>query len=215
MATSDEKYGPWLQPFGDKGAGRSVRRQGGGFRAFATNYRMSESQAAVVAGQLTRLEATASTRARLGNLLTEQIKDIPGIVPHDAHPEDRAVYWFYMFRVNPDAFRINRADFTRTLRAEGVPAGGGYIGRPLYGEPVFQEHGFFAGGWPVKEFGLTEMMVVLAGIGKKGASTAWDATGRHAGGRRSSFFSYPPKWDWTRPVARPFESPANNKYRTD
>lgn len=157
VASNDEKYGPWLQPFGDKGAGRGVRREGGGFRAFATNYRMSEPQAAVVAGQLTRLEEIASTRARLGNLLTEQIKDIPGILPHKVHPEDRAVYWFYMFRVNPDAFRINRADFARTLRAEGVPAGGGYIGRPLYGEPVFQEHGFFAGGWPVKDFGLTEM----------------------------------------------------------
>jgi perosamine synthetase len=28
---------------------------------------------------------------------------------------------------------------------------------PLYGEPVFQKHAFFAGHWPVKEFGLTKM----------------------------------------------------------
>jgi perosamine synthetase len=28
---------------------------------------------------------------------------------------------------------------------------------PLYGEPVFQNHGFFAGRWPVKEMGLTTM----------------------------------------------------------
>ncbi|MDY0168331.1 MAG: hypothetical protein RBS80_17410, partial [Thermoguttaceae bacterium] len=38
-----------------------------------------------------------------------------------------------------------------------ISAGGGYIGRPLYGEPVFQEHAFFAGRWPVKEFGQTDM----------------------------------------------------------
>ncbi len=157
VASNDKKYGPWLQPFGDKGAGRGVRREGGGFRAFATNYRMSEPQAAVAAGQLTRLEEIAATRARLGNLLTEQLRDIPGILPHDVHREDRAVYWFYMFRIDPDAFRINRDDFARTLRAEGAPAAGGYIGVPLYGEPVFREHGFFAGRWPVKEFGLTEM----------------------------------------------------------
>ncbi len=157
VATSHETYGPLLQRFGDKGAARGVTREGGGFRAFATNYRMSEPQAAMVAGQLTRLEGIAATRARLGNLLTEQIKDIPGIIPHDVHPEDRAVYWFYMFRIQPDAFRINRDDIARTLRAEGAPAAGGYIGVPLYGEPVFREHGFFAGRWPVKEFGLTEM----------------------------------------------------------
>ncbi len=34
---------------------------------------------------------------------------------------------------------------------------GGYIKVPLYGEPVFQNHGFFAGRWPVKEMGLTTM----------------------------------------------------------
>ena len=41
--------------------------------------------------------------------------------------------------------------------AEGAPVSGGYIGVPLYGEPVFQNHGFFAGRWPVKEMGLTKM----------------------------------------------------------
>jgi dTDP-4-amino-4,6-dideoxygalactose transaminase len=34
---------------------------------------------------------------------------------------------------------------------------GGYIKVPLYGEPVFQQHSFFAGRWPVKEMGLTSM----------------------------------------------------------
>jgi hypothetical protein len=33
----------------------------------------------------------------------------------------------------------------------------GYISVPLYGEPVFQQHGFFGGHWPVKQFGLTTM----------------------------------------------------------
>jgi dTDP-4-amino-4,6-dideoxygalactose transaminase len=41
--------------------------------------------------------------------------------------------------------------------AEGVPASAGYIPVPLYGNPVFQKHGFFAGRWPVKEMGLTSM----------------------------------------------------------
>lgn len=157
VASSHEKFGPLLQRYGDKGAARGVTREGGGFRAFSTNYRMSEPQAAVVAGQLTRLEKIAATRSRLGNLLSEKIASIPGIRPHEVHREDRAVYWFYMFRVRPEAFRVNRDDFARALRAEGVPASGGYIGVPLYGEPVFREHGFFAGHWPVKEYGLTSM----------------------------------------------------------
>jgi dTDP-4-amino-4,6-dideoxygalactose transaminase len=67
------------------------------------------------------------------------------------------VYWFYFFRMRAGAFRCNRAEFVKALAAEGVEASAGYIAVPLYGEPVFQKHGFFAGHWPVREFGLTTM----------------------------------------------------------
>jgi perosamine synthetase len=154
VGSNDERFGPLLQKFGDKGGNR---QKWGGFDAFATNYRMSEPQAAVAAAQLTRLEPIVAKRARLGNLLTEQMADLPGLIPHQVHPEDRAVYWFYFFRMRPDAFRCNRSEFVKALVAEGAPVSGGYIKVPLYGEPVFQQHGFFAGRWPVKEMGLTDM----------------------------------------------------------
>lgn len=154
VGSTDERFGPLLQKFGDKGGDR---RKWGGFDAFATNYRMSEPQAAVAAAQLTRLEAIAAKRARLGNLLTEKIADLPGIIPHQVHPQDRAVYWFYMLRMRPAAFRCGRSEFVKALLAEGAPVSGGYIKVPLYGEPVFQKHAFFAGRWPVKEMGLTAM----------------------------------------------------------
>ncbi len=154
VGSNDERFGPLLQKFGDKGGDR---RKWGGFDAFATNYRMSEPQAAVAAAQLARLEAIAAKRARLGNLLTEQIAGLPGIIPHQVHPEDRGVYWFYMFRIRPEAFRCGRSEFVKALLAEGAPVSGGYIKVPLYGEPVFQQHGFFAGRWPIREFGLTKM----------------------------------------------------------
>ncbi len=154
VASNDERFGPLLQKFGDKGGDR---RKWGGHTVFATNYRMSEPQAAVAAAQLTRLEAIAEKRSKLGNLLTEKIRDIKGIIPHEVHPEDRAVYWFYMFRMRPEAFRCNRSQFVKALLAEGASVTGGYIGVPLYGEPVFQNHAFFAGRWPVKEMGLTDM----------------------------------------------------------
>ncbi len=154
VGSSDERFGPLLQKFGDKGGNR---RKWGGFDGFATNYRMSEPQAAVAAAQLTRLEGIAAKRARLGSLLTEKIAEVPGIIAHQVHPEDRAVCWFYMFRINPEAFRGGRSPFVKALLAEGASVRGGYIKYPLYGEPVFQNHAFFAGRWPVKEMGLTDM----------------------------------------------------------
>lgn len=154
VASSDERFGPLLQRCGDKGADR---QKGGGFQMFSTNYRMSEPQAAVLAAQLERLEGFASKRARLGDLLTEKLAGIPGIMPHQVDPRDRCVYWFYFMRFHPTAFRCDRAQFVKALAAEGVLCTAGYIRVPLHREPVFQKHGFFAGRWPIREMGLTKM----------------------------------------------------------
>lgn len=155
VASNDDRLGPLLQRFGDKG----FDRMGGSglFESFAPNYRMTEAQAAIAAAQLDRLETIASTRARLGQLLTRQLQGLPGLLPHEVHPEDRCTFWFYMARLRPGAFRCDRAEFTRALVAEGVPASAGYIPVPLFRNPVFLRHGFFAGRWPVREFGLTTM----------------------------------------------------------
>jgi dTDP-4-amino-4,6-dideoxygalactose transaminase len=155
VASSDERFGPLLQRYGDKGFDRLGKD--GLFHAFATNYRMSEPQAAVAAAQLGRLEPIAAKRARLGNLLTEKILGLPGIEPHHVRSDDRCVYWFYMLRVEPKALRCSRAEFVKALAAEGAPASAGYVPVPLYGNPVFQKHGFFAGRWPAKDLGLTSI----------------------------------------------------------
>src|SRR4051794_1944225 len=154
VGSSDERFAPLLQRFGDKGASRT---KPGLQTLFATNYRMTELQAGFAAAQLTRLENIASTRSHNGNLLGEKITGIPGIIPHGIDAADRATYWFYMFRVEPNKLKCDRAQFVKALVAEGVPASAGYIPVPLYGNPVFQKHGFFAGRWPVKEMGLTSM----------------------------------------------------------
>lgn len=155
VGSNDERFGPLLQRFGDKGFDRLS--SGGLFESFATNYRMSEPQAAVAAAQLERLEGIVTKRTRLGNLLTEKITGIPSVLPHQVEAEDRCNYWFYMFRLKPEGFRCDRAEFVKALAAEGVAASAGYIPVPLHRNPVFLKHGFFAGRWPVRELGLTRM----------------------------------------------------------
>jgi dTDP-4-amino-4,6-dideoxygalactose transaminase len=154
VGTSEERLGPLLQRFGDKGFDRIGRQ---GLEVFGTNYRMSEPQAAVAAAQLERLESIASQRAHLGNLLTQKIAGTAGIRVHRVQPEDRCSYWLYMFRIEPKALRCDNRQFARALAAEGVPASAGYIRGPLYAESVFQRHGFFAGRWPIRDSGLTQM----------------------------------------------------------
>jgi len=153
--SSDEKFGPLLTKFGDKGTNRYDPKDSS--TALGANYRMSELQAAFVAAQLTRLEAIVSKRSKLGALLTEELTGIPGIAPHQVDKEDRCSYWFYLTRLTPEKLRCDRAQFTKALAAEGVTFSNGYIATALYGMPMFQNHSFFAGRWPIKELGLTAM----------------------------------------------------------
>lgn len=153
--SSDEKLGPLLTKFGDKGTNRYNPKDTG--TALGANYRMSELQAAFVAAQLTRLEGIASRRSQLGNLLTAELAGVPGITTHHVDKDDRCVYWFYMARMVPEKLRCDRATFVKALAAEGATFGAGYIQVPVYGMPMFQNHSFFAGHWPIKELGMTTM----------------------------------------------------------
>jgi perosamine synthetase len=155
VGSSDERFGPLLQSYGDKGGDRV--RGAGVFERFSTNYRMSELQAAFAAAQLDRLEGIVSTRARLGNALTAKLAGVKGIEPHGVDAADRATYWFYFLLVKPNELSCDRGQFVKALAAEGVSASAGYIPFPMYGNPVFKKHEFFAGRWPIKEMGLTEM----------------------------------------------------------
>lgn len=153
-ASNDPKFGPLLQRFGDKGMDRL---QPGLFHHFATNYRITEAQSAIAEAQLEKLDGIAAARARLGTLLSEKLAGIRGVLPHQVHAQDRCVFWFYFLRIDPAALTCTREQFHKALAAEGVECGAGYIPVPLYGNPVFQHHAFFAGRWPIKEFGLTSM----------------------------------------------------------
>lgn len=154
VASNDDRLGPLLQRFGDKGLDRTL---GGLFESFAPNYRMTEPQAAVAAAQLSRLEAIVARRAMLGERLSRGIEAIKEVRAHGVDGRDRCAFWFYFLRLVPERLRCDRAQFVKALAAEGVEAGAGYIPVPLHRNPVFQKHGFFAGRWPVKEMGLTSM----------------------------------------------------------
>lgn len=155
VASSDPRFGPLLHRFGDKGADRGIPR----FltERLATNYRMSEPQAAFAAAQLARLEDIAAKRSRLGNLLSQELEGVPGVTPPRVEPENRCTYWHYMLRLWPDKLRCTREQFVKAAAAEGVPLSNGYIPVLLHEMPLFQQHAFFAGRWPLKEMGLTKM----------------------------------------------------------
>ncbi len=155
VATDNDEIGARLQPCGDKGYNRlkAVRSP----EILAPNYRMSEPQAAVAAAQLERLPEIAQSYERIGSHLNERLRDLPGFHPPQVNPDDFCTCWFYLFRIDPSAFRCSRDEIVKALIAEGVKAKASYTKVPVYRWPVFQQHAFFDGRWPVREMGLTEM----------------------------------------------------------
>ncbi len=153
--TSSERFGPLLIKFGDKGTNRLHPEDTG--TALGANYRMNELSAAFAAAQLTRLEDIAAKRSKLGEFLTAELAGVAALTPPKVEPQDRCTHWAYMCRLVPAKVSCNRATFVKALAAEGVTFTDGYIKTALYGMPMFQNHSFFAGHWPVKEMGLTKM----------------------------------------------------------
>jgi len=155
VASNDERFGPLLHRFGDKGGDRAIAH----FQAdrLATNYRMSELQAAFGAAQLERLEGIASKRSSLGTLLSQELSGVEQISTPKVTPGNRCTYWHYMMRMKPEKLKCTRAEFAKAAAAEGISLSDGYIPLLLHQMPLFQQHSFFAGKWPVKDLGLTKM----------------------------------------------------------
>lgn len=155
VATNDQRFGRLLQKSGDKGYDRI---SGGSSSDFlAPNYRITELQSAVAAVQMLKMWEITGRRETLGRRLTEKLRGVRGFIPPEVDASDRWTCSYYLFCLDPMRFTCTRDEFAAALNAEGVSCGAGYRGKTLYQLPVFRNHNFFAGRWPIKELGLTNM----------------------------------------------------------
>jgi len=105
------------------------------------NLRMTEFQAALLIGQMTRLEAQTLARMRSAEILTEQLRGVPGIVLLKEDPRiTRRAYHMFIFRIDRQVLGVSLQRFCEALRAEGVVASPGYP-HPLYKNPLFLRKG--------------------------------------------------------------------------
>ena len=102
------------------------------------NLRMTEFQGALLLAQMNLIEEKARTREQNADYLTGLLREIPGIRPAGRYTgTTRVGYHMYMLRYQKEHFAgLSRAKFLNALRAEGIPAGGGYS--PLNKEPFLR-----------------------------------------------------------------------------
>jgi len=109
------------------------------------NHRMTAFQAAVLLGELERLETQTIQRLHSGSFLNRALAQIPGIRPQaqsDNHPQTRRAYHLYIWRHDPQVTGLDRATFLKALAAEGVVGTGGYPA-PLQEAPMFRQRRFW------------------------------------------------------------------------
>jgi perosamine synthetase len=155
VGTNSAEWGEGLSRWGDKHYDRVTG--GRNPPTLSPNYRITEPQSAVAGAQLERHDGIVAHRRRLGQRLSEGLRHFPGITVSEELPGAKSSYWFLLPRLEADTVRVDRDTFVRALKAEGVSCGGAYIPQPVPGYPLFQNHDFFAGRWPLREAGLTSM----------------------------------------------------------
>jgi perosamine synthetase len=157
VATNNQQFGPSLAKWGDKHYDRISNSRNP--EALSPNYRMSEPQAAVAAAQLSKLDTIIASHIHLGSRLLNRLREraISGIALPEIDSRDTHSFWFCLLRFDATHFRCSRDEFVAALVAEGAMALAGYIPKPVYRYPLFQNHNFFAGGWPLRDAGLTSM----------------------------------------------------------
>jgi len=110
-----------------------------GCQFVGTNRRMTEYQAAILLGQMKRIEKDAEIRNKNAAYLTSKIEKIPGIIPQRFYEgQTMGAYHLYAFRYKKEQFNdAPLGKFLSALNAEGIPAWSGYS--PLNKEGIIED----------------------------------------------------------------------------
>lgn len=106
--------------------------QGSGYFTRGNNYRLTQAQAVLLMQQFNKLVRETAVRRENADLLSSQLREIPGITVVRLPENSRPAWHLYPFRYDREAFNgLPIQKFARAMAAEGVPCG------PVYHEQYF------------------------------------------------------------------------------
>ncbi|MDH7480861.1 MAG: DegT/DnrJ/EryC1/StrS family aminotransferase [Armatimonadota bacterium] len=135
--TNDDNLANRARLFMDKGWPREPGARD--YMFLGINYRMNELSGAVACAQVEKVKDIVERRRKVAEGITQLIVDAPGVNPPVVREGCKHSWWLYPFTINEKILNVTPQEFCKALTAEGVPAGVGYIGKPIYMSPVFQE----------------------------------------------------------------------------
>ena len=111
------------------------------------NFRMTEIEAAIGIEQLKKLEPLLKVRVQAAERLSRGISGLKGLRLPVIQPKCSHVYYTYPLVVDEEKIGVSRDQLVNALRAEGVPAAGGYCNLHLL--PMYQQKiAYGAKGFP-------------------------------------------------------------------
>ncbi|HUU53277.1 MAG TPA: DegT/DnrJ/EryC1/StrS family aminotransferase [Armatimonadota bacterium] len=123
--------------------GRGTAPREYGHVLVASNYRMSEFQAAVLSSQLKKLPAQVERKHENGEWLASELEKIGGLRPLKRDPRiTKRGYYFFVMRYDPEQFQgAPRERFAAAIEAEGMDMLWEAYQMPLYANRAFQKAG--------------------------------------------------------------------------
>jgi dTDP-4-amino-4,6-dideoxygalactose transaminase len=109
----------------------------------ALNYRMTELQGAVAAGQLPKLELSAARRIAMAHQLTERLADLGAVETPFVHSDSVHSYWKYCLRVNEQKVSGGCEALGNRLKDRGIFCAPRYIQKPAFDCKIFREQKTF------------------------------------------------------------------------
>lgn len=109
----------------------------------ALNYRMTELQGAVALAQLSKLEGVVDSRIHTAELLTQMIREVPGVSPPEVTAGAKHVYWKYPLRIDDRVIDGGVDSFAANLKERGVFCAPRYIQKPAFSCQIFKERNTF------------------------------------------------------------------------
>lgn len=141
VVTNDDVLARRINLFINKGWGYGEANPDHEF--LALNYRMSELQGAVAAGQLPRLEYSVARRTTAAQELTNRLADIRPIETPFVQRGAVHTYWKYCLRVDSDIVPGGCDALGKQLKARSISCAPRYIQKPAFQCKVFREQKTF------------------------------------------------------------------------
>jgi len=117
--TSDSRLGDAVHGFCGEAGAQFEKAFAKPRKSIGWNYRMTEMQAALLLGQLGRLDAQKQARMRSALYLNEELAKIDGIEPLEIHPGQN--FFSYLFKYEKEPFKgASKRTFLRAMTEEGM-----------------------------------------------------------------------------------------------